>query len=88
MRKLTENQMERARWALIQGKTVDEAVKASGLSLEAVLAIDVELHSSAIGKERIAHYRAFNGISPKDEYAAHVARRNELKRTVWDEEWL
>ena len=88
MRKLTENQMERARWALIQGKTVAAAVKASRLSLEAVLAIETELHSSSIGKERMAHYRAFNGMSPKDEYAAHVARRNEFKLTVWDEEWL
>ncbi len=88
MRKLTENQMESARWALIQGKTVDDAVKASGLSLDAVLAIEEELHSSAIGKERIAHYRAFNGMSPKQEYASHVARRNELKRTVWKGEWL
>lgn len=88
MRKLTENKMESARWALIQGKTVDEAVKASGLSLDAVLAIEAELHSSQIGKERIAHYRVFNGMSPKQEYTAHVARRNELKRTVWKGEWL
>ena len=80
--------MESARWALIQGKTVDEAVKASGLSLEAVLAIEAELHSSQIGKERIAHYRAFNGMSPASEYDTHVARRNELKQTVWEVEWL
>ncbi len=88
MRKLTEPQMESARWALIQGKTVEDAVKASRLSLDAVLAIEVELHSSAIGKERIAHYRAFNGMPPKQEYSAHVARRNRLKLTVWEGEWL
>ena len=88
MRKLTENQMERARWALIQGKTVGDAVKASGLNLGAVLTIELDLRSSEIGKERIAHYRAFNGMPPKQEYASHVARRNELKRTVWEGEWL
>lgn len=85
MRKLTENQMESARWAPIQGKTADEAVKASRLSLDAVLAIEVELHSSQIGKERIAHYRAFNGMSPASEYDTHTKKRKDLNGKLENE---